>query len=82
MTLTDAKRREALDDLKKLRGLPPYDNWSNICYGDGYFANSLVRRYGMSISELEKATGLKKSLKKYRKAKAKADKILDSSNAH
>ena len=76
MPLTNSQKDEALDDLKKLKGLPPYDNWSNICYGDGYFAQSIVSRFGMSISELEKETGLDKREKKYRKAKAKLAKKL------
>lgn len=74
---TGKKLKQALDDLKILRGLPPYDNWSNICAHDGYFARSLVSKYGMSIAELEKATDLNKRLKKWAKAKAQADKLLE-----
>ena len=33
------------DDLKKLRGLPPHDTWSNHCCSDGYFANSIKARW-------------------------------------
>lgn len=44
--------------LKKLYGLPPYDNWSNICYGDGYFAKSIKDKF--SEQEIKQA---KKKLK-------------------
>lgn len=42
-----------IDDLKKLKGLPPYDNWSNICCGDGYFWKDIQNRY--TESEIEEA---------------------------
>ena len=45
---------KATDDLAMLKGDPPYNIPSNICYGDGYYAASLERRYGMSIEELER----------------------------
>lgn len=48
----------ATRDMKMLRGYPPYDDYSNICYGDGYFVKSLEQRYGMPIRELEQATGI------------------------
>lgn len=54
MKLTKEQKAEALDELKMLRGQPPYNNWSNICAHDGYFAASLVRKYGMSIEDLER----------------------------
>lgn len=31
--------------LKKLYGLPPYNTWTNICYGDGYFAKSIEKKF-------------------------------------
>lgn len=46
---------EIRDDLAKLDGLPPYNVPSNPCYGDGYFALSLERKYGASLDELRKA---------------------------
>lgn len=51
----------ARKDLRALNG----DDGFSMVYSDGYFANSLVVKYGMSISELEKASG-------YRKAKQAA----------
>lgn len=51
---------KAKDDLKTLFGLPPHNHPSNICYNDGYYANDLVKKYGMSIKELSKVTGIKK----------------------
>ena len=51
---------QASDDLKMLFGLPPHNHPSNICYNDGYFANSLVEKYQMSIKELSEKTGIRK----------------------
>jgi hypothetical protein len=51
--------RAAAEDLKKLRGLPPYNTPSNTCWGDGYFAASLRKKYGVSIEELERLTGVR-----------------------
>ena len=58
--LTDKQKKRAIDDLKKLYGDPPYDGGSNIVLGDGYFANSLISMYGMSIAELADACGYTK----------------------
>lgn len=33
------------DKLKKLYGLPPYNNGSNICFNDGWFSMSIERDY-------------------------------------
>lgn len=56
ITITSTKtvdiNLESLTD--ELQGHPPYDNFSNICMGDGYFAKSLERKYGLSIGELTK----------------------------
>jgi len=27
-------KEKLIDDLKKFKGLSPYDNWSNICMGE------------------------------------------------
>lgn len=59
-------KKEAIDDLKKLNGLPPYDGFSIVC-GDGYYAASLVIKYKMSIEELSKQSGYSKISKKYNK---------------
>lgn len=48
---------EANKDLDKLEGKPPYDGGSNICRGDGYFYNSIEKKFGMTIPELRKALG-------------------------
>ncbi|GEM_PF-1574930 len=42
---------KCLDDIKKLKGLPPHG--FNLCYGDGYFYESLKKRYSSKM--LEKA---------------------------
>ena len=54
---TKEGKTEAIIQLKKLYGLPPYDSIANPCLGDGYFASSITRDYGMSIDELEKIVG-------------------------
>lgn len=38
-------KEKLIDDLKKFKGLPPYDDWSNICMGDGYFWHDIQKRY-------------------------------------
>lgn len=45
-------------DLAKLDGAPPYDSPTNVVRGDGYFASSLAKKYGMSISDLRRAVGV------------------------
>jgi len=57
-------KKEAINDLKTLNGYPPHNDGSNYCAGDGYFANSLVAKYKMSLKELER----KVSFSKYHKA--------------
>lgn len=49
--LADEKLDEARKDLLALK------NPSSLCYNDGYYANSLVAKYGMPISDLEKLIG-------------------------
>ncbi len=44
---------EAIDDLKKLYGIAPYDGDENISKADGYFAKSLERKYEMTIEQLK-----------------------------
>lgn len=39
-------KKQAVEDIKMLRGLPPYNNWGNISYGDDYFAQSIKSKYG------------------------------------
>lgn len=64
-------RAEAIDKLKMLHGLPPHDGFS-IVRGDGYFAKSIVQRFGMSIAELEKVSGFTKVRKRIGKLIEKA----------
>lgn len=45
------KYESCLDDVKKLKGLPPYG--FNPCIGDGYFYESLKKKYTLNM--LEKA---------------------------
>ncbi len=58
-SLSDQNKAKALDDLKKFYGRAPYDGGSNIVRGDGYFARSIEKRYGMSIPELARVVGLR-----------------------
>ena len=62
-------RLKAIDDLKKLNGLPPYDGF-NPCEGDGYFALAMTKEYGMSIEELEKAVDFKKLVDAWKASRA------------
>lgn len=34
-----------LDMLRKLYGKPPYNNFTNICYGDWMFKKSIENKY-------------------------------------
>jgi len=57
--------KKLMDELKMLKGLPPYDDWSNICYGDGYFWKSIQNKYTeKQIAEAEKELGIKKPKQK------------------
>lgn len=48
-------RETARDELAMLDGMPPHNVPWNICYGDGYFASSLLRKYKVSsIAALRK----------------------------
>lgn len=51
--LDEDKKKQIKEDLRKLDE-PLVDGIYNLCYGDGYFANSLKAKYGMSLSELRK----------------------------
>lgn len=62
-------RLKAIDDLKKLNSLPPYDGF-NPCAGDGYFALAMTKKYGMSIEELEKAVDFKKLVDAWKASRA------------
>ena len=52
--MDEKKKEEIKKDLKKLDE-PLIDGIYNLCYGDGYYLNSLKMKYGMSISELRKS---------------------------
>lgn len=51
-------RTELVEDLKQLLGLPPFNEPSNINWGDAYFGKSLERKYGRNIPQLRKMVGL------------------------
>ena len=51
-------KENAANDLKKLFGLKPYDMPGNHCQGDGYYSVSLEHKYGMTIKELRRVTGI------------------------
>ena len=57
--MTEKEKEKARNKIRMLEGLPPYNTPSNICYGDGYFAQSIIREYGMSIEELKKKVDMK-----------------------
>jgi hypothetical protein len=46
--------KQLCDDLNKLDGKPPYNEPSNICWGDAYFAKSLEKKYNKPLDELYK----------------------------
>lgn len=60
---------EALDDLRKLHGLPPYDGGSNICRDDGYYARSLEKKHGLPLDALERAVGFSAELQRWESAR-------------
>jgi hypothetical protein len=61
MTLTKEQKAEAKKSLHQYHGTGGAGY--SMVYGDGIFANSLTRRYGMSISELEIASGYRRAKK-------------------
>lgn len=56
--MKDAEKKTARDEIRMLEGLPPHNHPGNLCWSDGYFAQSLVRKYGMSLTELKKKVGM------------------------
>lgn len=40
-----------VDDLKMLRGLPPYDDRSNLSLNDNYFSANIDREFGTDMVE-------------------------------
>lgn len=53
------KRDNLEEQCKKYLGLPPYNEWTNICYGDGIFLFGLYNVFGKDevtrkIEELKK----------------------------
>lgn len=47
-------KEKLIDDLKKFKGIPPYDGF-NPCLHDGYFWMDIKRRYSETeINEAEK----------------------------
>lgn len=52
--LSETDRKNAQDDLNRLDGKPPYDDPGNPCRGDGYFALSIEKKWGMSISQVRR----------------------------
>ena len=45
------------DDLDKLDGKGIHNTPSNYCWGDGYFASSLERKYGVPVATLRRLVG-------------------------
>lgn len=41
-------------DLAMLDGDPPYNEMSNICWNDAYFANWIKRHYGFPLEKLRR----------------------------
>jgi hypothetical protein len=61
---TKFDRKAALNDLKMLHGLPPHHGF-NPCCGDGFFAASLPKKYGMPVAELEALLEIPRMLKEW-----------------
>lgn len=45
--------KELENDVKKLLGLKPFDNPTNFCWNDNYYAKSLNDKYGSEVVEKE-----------------------------
>ena len=56
--MTDKEKRKARDEIRMLEGLPPHNHPGNPCWNDGCFAQSLIRKYGVSLTELKKKVGM------------------------
>jgi len=54
MKMSPKQKKEARDNLAMLHGRPPHNHPGNICWNDGYYANSLVAKWGMSLDVLDK----------------------------
>jgi hypothetical protein len=69
VVITGTTAHEAVDDLKRLYGLPPFDGF-NPCEGDNYYAKSLTEKYGMSIDKLIEAVDFKSLMVRWNRARA------------
>lgn len=52
-------KARALDKLRMFHGDYPHNTGSNMCRGDGYFMQSIIRDFGMPLEALAKACGYK-----------------------
>lgn len=76
--LSRDQKNKAWEDLLMYYGLPPHDVGYNIVEGDGHFAASLARRYGMNIEQLSKGLGFDEKVLYWRESRKKIDVILVS----
>lgn len=70
---------KCVDALKKLRGLPPHNTFTNFCMGDGYFAASIRRDFTPhQIQEAERILAAEKEQSKPQRPKLPNDKPVQS----
>ncbi len=56
--ITGARLERLRDDVRRFRGYPPYNDPSNPCVGDGYFAHSLKKKWRLSFEDILKIANL------------------------
>lgn len=48
----EMEKEESIEEkVKKLYGLPPFDNCYNVCRGDGYYKQSIINKFGKELFE-------------------------------
>lgn len=67
--MSEEDKANARADLVKLNN--PEGGFS-LCAGDGYFAKSIVEKYGLPLHILEDVSGYTEHLKEYQRRKARA----------
>lgn len=45
------KQEQIEEMVKKLYGIPPYDDCYNVCRGDGYYKEFIINKFGSKLFE-------------------------------
>lgn len=43
------KEQTVEDMVRVLYGLPPYNTFTNVCYGDAFYRQSIINKFGQKL---------------------------------